>query len=93
VFTQRKSQKSFKDLQHEKAVERELQSIDFRDAPECSSCGVHYSPRRRDLGYTTCLDCGSPKKVFAVVPVPKSNYVIATSISQLASPYSHKGNK
>lgn len=24
----------------------------------CVECGEAYNPRRRDLGYRTCLDCG-----------------------------------
>ena len=26
---------------------------------ECVKCGEQYSYRRRELGYHTCLDCGS----------------------------------
>lgn len=25
----------------------------------CIDCGVSFSPKRRALGYRTCLDCGS----------------------------------
>ncbi len=25
---------------------------------ECVECGEYYNPKRRDLGYYTCLDCG-----------------------------------
>jgi hypothetical protein len=93
VFTQRKTQKSQKDIVHEQAVAYELGNLDFDSCPCCNECGESYSPRRRALGYRTCLDCGSPAKTYAVVPVPKSNYVIATNVAQLASPYSHKGNR
>lgn len=93
MFTQRKQQKTAKDIQHEEAVQRELGNLDIDSAAVCSECGEHYSPRRRALGYATCLDCGSPAKSFTVVPVPKSNYVVATSIDQVRSPYSHKGNR
>lgn len=93
TFTQRKTTKTAKDLAHEQAVQRELGNLDLDDCPECIECGDPYSPRRYDLGYRTCLDCGSPAKVYAVVPVPKSNYVIATNIEAVRSPYSHKGNR
>lgn len=26
--------------------------------PECIECGDPFNPRRRDLGYYTCLECG-----------------------------------
>ena len=26
--------------------------------PMCLECGEEYHPRRKQLGYTTCLDCG-----------------------------------
>lgn len=58
----------------------------------CSVCGEEYNPRRKALGYSTCLKHGEPKKEFCAVPVPKSNYIIATSLDQVRSPYSHKGN-
>lgn len=59
--------------------------------PFCRTCGEPFNPRRAELGYDTCLKHGEPKRVFTIVPVPKSNYIIATSTEQLASPYSHKG--
>jgi hypothetical protein len=59
----------------------------------CRVCGEEYDERRKKLGYGTCLDHGEAKKVHAFVPVPKSNYIIATSIEQLQSPYSHKGTR
>lgn len=93
MFTQRKSQKSVKDIAHEMAVQREQGNLDYDSAPCCNDCGEPYSPRRHALGYPTCLDCGTPAKSYAVVPVPKSNYVIATNVTQLLSPYSHKGNR
>ena len=27
--------------------------------PECDECGEEYNPRRFDLGYRVCLDCGA----------------------------------
>lgn len=75
------------------AVQREQGNLDYDNCPCCDDCGEPYSPRRHALGYYTCLDCGTPAKCYAVVPVPKSNYVIATNVTQLVSPYSHKGVK
>lgn len=61
--------------------------------PFCRTCGEPYAQARADLGYPTCLKHGDAKRTFAIVPVPKSNYIIATSVEQLASPYSHKGTR
>lgn len=61
--------------------------------PFCSTCGEPFSQARADLNYRTCLKHGEPKRTFAIVPVPKSNYIIATSVEQLSSPYSHKGTR
>lgn len=93
MFTQRKEQRKPKDLAHEQAVQHELGNLYLDSCPACDECGEPYSPRRRALGYRTCLDCGSPAKTYAIVPVPKSNYVIATNIEAVRSPYSHKGNR
>lgn len=93
MFTQRKTQRSAKDIAHEQAVQREQGNADYDSWPSCNECGEPYSPRRHALSYRTCLDCGESAKTYAVVPVPKSNYVIATNVAQLASPYSHKGNR
>ena len=27
--------------------------------PECIECGEHYNPKRKALGYHTCLECGA----------------------------------
>lgn len=93
MFTQRKATKTAKDIRHEEAVQREQGTLDYGHCPECRECGELYSPRRAALGYSTCLDCGTPRKTYAVVPVAKSNYVIATNIEAVRSPYSHKGNR
>ncbi len=29
--------------------------------PICDDCMIEYSPKRRELGYRTCLDCGSTR--------------------------------
>ena len=90
AFTQRKEPATLADKRHKESVAAQLADVDW---PECNSCGEYFNPKRQALGYSTCLACGEPKKQFAVVPVPKSNYVIATNVTQLASPYSHKGNR
>lgn len=93
MFTQRKQQKSIKDINHERAVSEQLRDCEYDSWPHCIDCHEPFHPRRKSLGYSTCLDCGSPQKVYAIVPVPKSNYVIATSAADVMSPYSHKGNR
>lgn len=57
----------------------------------CSVCGDEVYERRALLGYDTCIKHGGKRKTFTAVPVPKSNYIIATNTDQLKSPYSHKG--
>ena len=93
AFTQRKEPKTLSDKQHQQAVYRAMNIECDDDWPECKECGECFNPRREALGYSTCLDCGEPKKEFAIVPVPKSNYIVASNVTQLASPYSHKGNR
>jgi hypothetical protein len=61
--------------------------------PTCSVCGDEFDPRRQQLGYDTCLRHGEAKKSYCAVPVPKSNYIIATSREQVVNPYSHKGTR
>lgn len=63
------------------------------DEAFCAVCGDAYPARRRALGYSTCLAHAEPRKTFPAVPVPKSNYIIATSREALLSPYSHKGTR
>lgn len=57
----------------------------------CSVCDEVINPKRAALGYDTCIAHGEGKRTFTTVPVPKSNYIIATCREQLLSPYSHKG--
>ena len=33
-------------------------NVSFEDWPECVVCGDEYNPKRKQLGYTTCLVCG-----------------------------------
>jgi tRNA(Ile2) C34 agmatinyltransferase TiaS len=93
MFTQRKNTKTAKDIAHEQAVQRQLGDIDYDTSPTCIKCGEHYPAARLALGYRTCLDCGSPAKTYTIVPVPKSNYIIASSPNDVRSPYSHKGRQ
>lgn len=93
AFTQRKEPPTLADKLHQQAVSASLADADLDDWPECRVCDEPFNPKRKALGYDTCLSCGEPKKQFAVVPVPKSNYVVATNVTQLVSPYSHKGNR
>jgi ribosomal protein L37AE/L43A len=95
VYTQRKQPKTLADKLHEQAVNSTLiqAACDDSDWPECVECAEPFNPKRKALGYPTCLSCGEPKKAFTVVPVPKSNYIVASNISQVVSPYSHKGNR
>jgi ribosomal protein L37AE/L43A len=58
----------------------------------CIKCGDDYNNKRKALGYTTCLGCGSPKIKFAVMPITKSNYIIASSLEELRdNSYAAKG--
>ena len=34
---------------------------DTMDWPECRDCGDEYHPRRKELGYSVCLECGDKK--------------------------------
>lgn len=54
----------------------------------CIKCGHSYNPKRAELGYKTCLDCGSPKQEFLIIEVNKSNPVVGT-LDELKG--SHKG--
>ncbi len=93
TYTQRKEPKTLADKIHANAVQAAMAFECDDDWPECVKCGDAFNPKRKALGYDTCLKCGEPKKNFAVVPVPKSNYIVATDVSQVTSPYSHKGNR
>lgn len=58
--------------------------------PFCTKCGDEYNQKRATLGYRTCLDCGSPKINFPVIPVTKSNYIVGT-VADLKHSYAAKG--
>ena len=36
------------------------------DTPKCSECDAEYHPRRKELGYDTCLECGDVKAQKAI---------------------------
>jgi hypothetical protein len=93
TYTQRKEPKTLADKIHATAVETAMADAMLDDWPECKTCSEPFNPKRKDLGYDTCLSCGEPKKTFAIVPVPKSNYIVATGRGDVVSPYSHKGNR
>lgn len=52
--------------------------------PNCIKCGDEYNPKRAELGYRTCLSCGSPKQEFVIIEVNKSNPVVGT-LQELAA--------
>lgn len=52
----------------------------------CNQCGDGYSPRRKELGYTTCLSCGDKQArtvSWVTAPLSKSNYVVITNHEEL----------
>jgi RNA polymerase-binding transcription factor DksA len=49
----------------------------------CCKCGEEYPTARLQLGYRTCLDCGSPAPVRTVIPFHKSNYMLVTKRDEL----------
>jgi predicted nucleic acid-binding Zn-ribbon protein len=54
----------------------------------CIKCGNSYNSKRAELGYRTCLDCGSPRQEFLIIDVNKSNPIVGT-LAELQG--SHKG--
>ena len=55
----------------------------YLSKPRCKECGERYNPKRRALGYTTCLDCGSPIKQFCTVVFHKQAPQVVTRLEQL----------
>lgn len=53
---------------------------------QCIRCMQPVEPKRVQYGYATCLNCGdklASKVRHTVVPMHKSNYVVASSLSML----------
>lgn len=60
--------------------------------PPVCTCGESIPLKRRELGYRTCLDCGSAREQFIIMEVPKSNAVVTSRKSNLLGVSgSHKG--
>jgi len=54
--------------------------------PICVVCRAVFSPKRRKIGKTTCLDCGDKQAhqvKHTVAPLNKSNYMLFTDVSML----------
>ena len=51
----------------------------------CQNCDEPYNPKRAELGYKTCLDCGSPPVKVIMVEVNKSNPSITLDPKYLLS--------
>ena len=63
--------------------------------PICKSCGSAFSPKRRQIGYTTCLPCGekvAKKHRHTIVPMHKSNYMVVTDLNLLKGINNKGGN-
>lgn len=50
---------------------------------ECIQCGELYPQARKELGYNTCLQCGSPAPTRCVVPGHKQGYMLVTNHDEL----------
>lgn len=47
----------------------------------CRICNHEINPRRYNLGFNTCLDCGeiqAKRRRHTIVPMHKSNYTVVT---------------
>lgn len=54
--------------------------------PICVVCRAVFSPKRRKIGKTTCLECGDKQAhnvKHCVVPLNKSNYMLVTDRNTL----------
>tara|TARA_R110000737_G_scaffold246758_1_gene257035 strand:+ start:50 stop:253 length:204 start_codon:yes stop_codon:yes gene_type:complete len=55
------------------------QNNNFTINPACTSCGENYNIKRHELGYSTCLSCGSKKNTYTVAPAySKGAYQLIT---------------
>ena len=53
----------------------------------CISCGDTFPPRRFELGYNTCLECGDAEAklmTWCTAPINKSNYMLISNPAELA---------
>jgi hypothetical protein len=55
---------------------------------KCKKCNENVPKARWDIGYRVCLDCGDEvamarAKLFCVVPMHKSNYMLVTNQADL----------
>lgn len=61
----------------------------------CRECGEGINPKRVELGYKYCLECGEARArdiKHCIVPMPKSNYIVVTDMALLIGlNTSHKG--
>jgi len=55
-----------------------VKNTEFKIRPVCYVCNKNFSPKRKAIGYSTCLPCGEELAQavnHTVVPMNKSNYV------------------
>jgi len=63
-----------------------VKNTEFKIRPVCRVCGDNFSPKRKAIGYSTCLPCGEELANavnFTVVPMNKSNYIAVRDPSLL----------
>lgn len=63
-----------------------VKNTEFKIKPTCRICGDNFSPKRRAIGYPTCLPCGEDlaRAVnFTVAPMSKSNYMLISDRAML----------
>ena len=63
-----------------------VKNNEFKIRPVCRVCGDNFSPKRKAIGYRTCLPCGEELANavnFTVVPMNKSNYIAVRDPSLL----------
>jgi hypothetical protein len=56
-----------------------VKNNEFKIRPVCHVCNKNFSPKRKAIGYSTCLPCGEElaRAVnFTVAPMSKSNYML-----------------
>jgi len=63
-----------------------VKNNEFKIRPVCRVCGDNFSPKRKAIGYPTCLPCGEELANavnFTVAPMSKSNYMLISDLSLL----------